>query len=262
MEYETIRFEVGETGVAVLTVNRPESFNGMNVQMGDELRRALVEVHEREEVRVLVLTGAGRSFCPGADIKGFNADDGPASGLVTPALGGSDMPRLLYEAPVPTIAAVNGACAGAGLGLACACDLRLAARSAVFRSAFLSVGVAGDMGVPWSLPRLIGAARAKEVSFLDAKLDSTRALEIGLVSEVVDDDRLPARAAELAAALAAGPPMAVRALKAHYLAAQRMGFDDFVDLEFQRHFHLLATEDAREGFVAFGERRTPRFTGR
>ncbi len=258
---ETTMFEVSDDGVATLTFNRPEHFNGMNVQMGDELRQALREIHQRRDVRVMVLTGSGRAFCPGADIKHFNAEGSPNAGVGSPAVTDTTTPTLLHEVPVPTIAAVNGACAGAGFGLACACDLRIAARSAVFRSAFLSVGVAGDMGVPWSLPRLIGAANAKRISFLDEKLSADQAKEMGLVSEVVDDDRFRDRVDELAKGLAAGPPLATRALKAHYLAAERVDFRGFIDLEFQRHFHLLTTNDAREGFMAFGQRRPPRFTG-
>ncbi len=258
---ETIRFDVSDSGVATLVFNRPEHFNGMNVQMGEELRQALLEIHGRPDLRVVVLTGAGRSFCPGADIKHFSAEGSPDAGVTTPAIRDSSTPVLLHEVPVPTIAAVNGACAGAGFGLACACDIRIAARSAIFRSAFLGVGVAGDMGVPWSLSRLIGAANAKRISYFDEKLSADEAKTLGLVAEVVDDDRFRPRVEELANRLAGGPPAATRALKAHYLAAERIDFRTFIELEFQRHFHLLATNDANEGFLAFGEHRAPRFTG-
>jgi 2-(1,2-epoxy-1,2-dihydrophenyl)acetyl-CoA isomerase len=233
----------------------------MTAEMGREIRDALAEAGRRDDLRVLVLTGAGRSFCPGADIKHFNAEGSPDAGLSSPAVADTSTPSLLHELPIPTIAAVNGPCAGAGFGLACACDLRVASRSAVFRSAFLSVGVAGDMGVPWSLPRLIGAANAKRISFLDEKLTPEQALTMGLVSYVFDDDEFRDRVRELAGRVAAGPPLASRALKAHYLAAEQTTFRTFVDMEFQRHFHLLATQDAREGFVAFGEHRQPKFTG-
>jgi 2-(1,2-epoxy-1,2-dihydrophenyl)acetyl-CoA isomerase len=259
--FDTIAFDVSHEGIATLTFNRPDHFNGMTAEMGRELREALAEVTRREDVRVLVLTGAGRAFCPGADIKHFNAEGSPDAGLTSPAVADTTTPSLLHELPIPTIAAVNGPCAGAGLGLACACDLRVANRSAVFRSAFLSVGVAGDMGLPWSLPRLIGAANAKRISFLDEKLTPEQALSLGLVSHVFDDDEFRDRVGELASRIAAGPPLATRALKAHYLAAEQTNFRTFVDMEFHRHFHLLATRDAREGFVAFGERRDAKFTG-
>jgi 2-(1,2-epoxy-1,2-dihydrophenyl)acetyl-CoA isomerase len=258
---ETMSFHVSDRGIATLTFNRPEHFNGMNVQMGEELRLALLEIHQRDDLRVVVVTGSGRAFCPGADIKHFNSEGSPDAGVESPSVRDTSTPVLLHEVPVPTIAAVNGACAGAGLGLACACDLRVAARSAVFRSAFLNVGVAGDMGVPWSLPRLIGAANAKRISFLDEKIGADEAKDLGLVSEVIDDDRFRDRVDQLAEQLATGPPQATRALKAHYLAAERIDFRAFVELEFQRHFHLLATNDANEGFRAFGERRAPVFTG-
>jgi 2-(1,2-epoxy-1,2-dihydrophenyl)acetyl-CoA isomerase len=258
---ETIAFDVSPEGIATLTFNRPDHFNGMTAEMGREIREALAEAARRDDLRVLVLTGAGRSFCPGADIKHFNVEGSPDAGLTSPAVSDTSTPSLLHELPIPTIAAVNGACAGAGFGLACACDLRVASRSAVFRSAFLSVGVAGDMGVPWSLPRLIGVANAKRISFLDEKLTPEQALTLGLVSHVFDDHEFRDGVRELAGRIAAGPPLATRALKAHYLAAEQTDFRTFVDMEFQRHFHLLATRDAREGFVAFGEHRKPEFTG-
>jgi 2-(1,2-epoxy-1,2-dihydrophenyl)acetyl-CoA isomerase len=259
--FKTITFDVASNGVATLAFNRPDNFNGMNAEMSDELMSVLYEVHRRPDLRVLVLTGSGRSFCPGADINGFNAGETSDAEVRSPAITNIATPSLLHGAPVPTIAAVNGACAGAGFGLACACDIRVAARSAVFRSAFLSVGVAGDNGVPWSLPRLIGAAKAKEISFLDAKFSAEAALATGLVSQVFDDDAFRSEVELLASRLAAGPPLGTRSMKANYLAAERVGFDDFIDLEFQRHFHLITTDDAIEGFRAFGERRTPRFTG-
>lgn len=261
-EYSTILFDLDESGTAVITFNRPDHFNGINLTMAAELNDALDRVVGLRDVRVLVLTGQGRSFCPGADVVGSHSGDGPLPDASP--LGGGDhsLPVRLYQLPFPTVAAINGACAGAGFGLACACDLRIAARGAVFRSAFLSVGVAGDMGVPWSLPRLIGAAAAKQISFLDDKFSADQALRYGLVLSVHDEADFPAAVTALTRRLAAMPPLAVRALKQHYLAAAGTDFPTFVDLELQRHYHLLATADAREGFAAFSQRRAPVFTGR
>ena len=264
-EYSSILYDVDDAGTAEITFNRPDHFNGMDLTMASELNDAFTRVASRRDVRVLVLTGKGRSFCPGADVIGLNVHDGPAS--LSPAdsditLPVRTLPVQLHELPVPTIAAVNGACAGAGFGLACACDLRIATRGAVFRSAFLSVGVAGDMGLPWSLPRLIGEAAAKQISFLDDKFSAEQALRYGLVASVHDDAEFPGAVTRLARRLAAMPPLAARALKQHYLAAARLDFPAFVDLEYQRHHQLLATADAREGFAAFRERREPVFTGR
>lgn len=260
--YTTIRLEHNDAGVATLTFDRPDHFNGVTVTMAAEMSDALDRVAADRDVRVLVLTGAGRSFCPGADVHGFNAAGGPAPADVSPLASDISLPVRLYELPVPTIAAVNGACAGAGFGFACACDLRVAARSALFRSSFLTVGLAGDMGLPWLLPRLVGESVAKRLSLLDDKLSAEQALDLGLVTSVHDDADFPAAVAAVAEHLAGRAPLAARALKQHYLTAARVDFRTFIDLEFQRHHHLLATDDAREGFAAFGERREPRFTGR
>ncbi|NKY58954.1 enoyl-CoA hydratase/isomerase family protein [Nocardia flavorosea] len=261
-DYTTIRLDHDDAGVATLTFDRPEHFNGVTVTMAAEMTDALDRVAGDREVRVLVLTGAGRSFCPGADVHGSNAQGGPAPADVSPVAADISLPIRLYELPVPTIAAVNGACAGAGFGFACACDLRVAARSAVFRSSFLTIGVAGDMGLPWLLPRLIGESAAKRLSLLDDKLSAGQALELGLLTSVHDDADFPAAVATVAAHLAGRAPLAARALKQHYLTAARVDFRSFIDLEFQRLHHLFATDDAREGFAAFSERRIPRFTGR
>jgi len=260
-DYSSILFDLDESGTATITFNRPDHFNGMDTTLAAELADALARVAGLRDVRVLVLTGKGRSFCPGADVIGSNAQGGPRPSASPVGFSDHSLPVRLYELPVPTVAAINGACAGAGFGLACACDLRIAARSAVFRSAFLNVGVAGDMGVPWSLPRLIGEAAAKQISFLDDKFSAGQALHYGLVMSVHDEADFPAAVTGLTQRLAAMPPLAIRALKQHYLAAARVDFPTFIDLELQRHYHLLATADATEGFAAFSERREARFAG-
>jgi 2-(1,2-epoxy-1,2-dihydrophenyl)acetyl-CoA isomerase len=208
-----------------------------------------------------VLTGIGRAFCPGADVISFAAS-GDVQPVTHPAINDANVPVLLKELPIPTIAAVNGACAGAGMGFACACDMRVAARSAVFRSAFVSIGVAGDMGMPWTLPRIVGDAVAKELTFLDEKISAEQALSIGLVSRVWDDDVFSQKVTEMADVITTKAPAAVRSLKRHFSSADRVDFRDFIELEFQRHYHLLATEDAAEGFSAFAQKRPARFTGR
>jgi 2-(1,2-epoxy-1,2-dihydrophenyl)acetyl-CoA isomerase len=206
---------------------------------------------------VLVVTGAGRAFCPGADLKHYAAD-GPSERLRPEYF---EITRLLHELPAVTVAAVNGACAGAGMGWACACDLRLAARSANFSTAFLRVAVAGDMALPWSLPRLIGAAKARELSFLCEKFSADQALGYGLVARVWDDDVFVAETERLVGQLASSSPAALRGMKANYVAAERMTFADFIGLETERHTRISASADTREAFAAFVEKRTPNFTG-
>jgi 2-(1,2-epoxy-1,2-dihydrophenyl)acetyl-CoA isomerase len=250
-DYETIRVEV--TGPsAVLTMNRPERLNGMTNLMLRETYFALQELAADDDVRVLVLTGAGRGFCPGADI--LHA----ASGAPDVELEAEwfQVPVLLHNMSAVTIAAVNGACAGAGLGWAMACDVRYAARSAKFNTAFLSVAVAGDMGLPWSLARLIGPARARELSFFPGKFDAAEAARIGLVNAVFDDDLFRTEVAARAAHLAAAAPAALRTMKANYVTAEQTTFDAFVRHETEQHLKLLAAPENAAAFRAFVERRT------
>jgi 2-(1,2-epoxy-1,2-dihydrophenyl)acetyl-CoA isomerase len=260
-EYATILYETGPDGVVTITLNRPESHNGLTVELARELRSAISRANSDPGLRVMVLTGAGRSFCPGADLKHFNAA-GPA-----PARDADDVVRqgsasLIHESPLLTVAAVNGACAGAGFGIACACDIRVAARSAVFRTAFLDVAVAGDYAVPWSLPRLVGAAKARELAFFCERFSAEEAQRIGLVARLWDDGAFRGEVAGLAATLAAKGPIALRAMKDHYNASERMGLREFEALELERHHTILKSEDTAEGFRAFVEKRPGRFVGR
>lgn len=250
--------------IATLTLDRPERMNAMNDAMAREVHAALTRVTADDAVRVIVLTGEGRAFCPGADVFAADGDDaGPEpSGEPPLELWHFRVPVLLHEAPQVTVAAVNGACAGAGLGWALACDFRFAARSARFATAFLRVGLAGDMGVPWTLTRLVGGAQARRLLLLDEKLDAERAAAYGMVHSVFPDEDFRAEVSAVVDRLAAAAPKALRSLKEHLVAAERLGFADFVDLETARHRRLVASEDAAEGMAAFAEGRPPRFTGR
>jgi 2-(1,2-epoxy-1,2-dihydrophenyl)acetyl-CoA isomerase len=257
-EYETITY-VKDGPVATLTMNRPDRMNAMTNRMVLETGRALVQAAEDPELRVLVLTGAGRSFCPGADLQGV------ASGSISEErLRPEDfrVPVQLHNLPAVTIAAVNGACAGAGLGWALACDLRIAARSAKFNTAFLDVGVAGDMGGPWSLGHLVGRAKARELYFLPEKFDADEALRIGMVNRVADDDAFPAEVDLVVERLRSAAPIALRTMKANFLDAERMDLAAFVGVETERHTRMFTTEDTREAFAAKVEKRAPRFVGR
>jgi 2-(1,2-epoxy-1,2-dihydrophenyl)acetyl-CoA isomerase len=254
--YETLRYERAGA-VATVTLDRPERRNAITNRMVSELTQVLAAAADDRDLRVLVLTGAGTSFSPGADLQRVAGGD---DDRLEPADFAA--PVLLHEMPAVTIAAVNGACAGAALGWACACDLRLAARSARFNTAFLDVGVAGDMGGPWTLPRLVGSAKARELYLLPDKFDDDEALRIGLVSRVVDDEALPGEVAALAGRLAAAAPLALRALKANFVDAERMDLAGFVALETERHLRMFTTRDTREAFAAKAEQRPPRFEGR
>ena len=254
MTFETITYEVAD-GLCRLTLDRPEQMNGMTNRMVREARDALELAAADESIRVLVLTGAGKAFCPGADLNHFTS-------------GGADerltarefaVTTLLHEIPAVTVAAVNGACAGAGMGWAMACDLRVMSAGARMNTAFLDVAVAGDMALPWSLPRLIGAGRARDLSFLPRRIAADEALALGLVARVFPDETFRADTEEVLAALLRKSPTALRGLKANYVAAERMALDEFVQHEAERHLVIAASADTQEAFRAFLEKREPRF---
>jgi 2-(1,2-epoxy-1,2-dihydrophenyl)acetyl-CoA isomerase len=254
VEFETLRYEV-EDGLARLTLDRPENMNGMTNRMVREARDALELAAGDASIRVLVLTGEGKAFCPGADLKHFSS--GEADERLTSRE--FKVTTLLHEIPAVTVAAINGACAGAGLGWALACDLRLMAAGARLNTAFLDVAVAGDMAIPWSLPRIVGAARARDLSFLPRRIDSEEALRIGLVTRLFPDDSFRAETEEVLTALLEKSPTALLGLKQNYIAAERMTFADFVDYEAERHLKIAASEDTAEAFRAFVEKRKPVF---
>jgi len=257
--FETILYEKSGA-VATLTLNRPERMNGMTNRMLLEAGEVLARAAADRDLRVLVLTGAGRAFCPGADLDVVASGESPTGDRVGPE--DFRAPVLLHDMPAVTIAAVNGACAGAGLGWACACDLRFAAASARFNTAFLDVGVAGDMGGPWTLARIVGAARARELYFLPGKFGAEEALRIGLVSAVFPDDRFRDEIRAVVERLAGAAPIALRTLKKNFVDAERMDFAGYVALETERHLPMFSTHDTREAFAAKVAKRKPRFLGR
>lgn len=254
-EFETIRLEV-DAGLARLTLDRPDRLNGMTNQMVREAHDAVSLVAADTSVRVLVLTGEGRGFCPGADLGHFT--DGGSDEVLTAEH--FQIVTMLHEMPAVTVAAVNGACAGAGMGWAVACDLRLMSATAKMNTAFLDVAVAGDMALPWLLPRLVGAAKARELSFLPSKLTADEALRIGLVARVFPEETFRDDVEEVLGSLLAKSPTALRGLKQHYVDAERMPLDEFVEHESRRHLEIAASADTAEAFRAFVEKRAPRFT--
>ncbi|MFT3976436.1 MAG: enoyl-CoA hydratase-related protein [Sphingomonas bacterium] len=249
--FETIDWR--ESGrVAHLTFNRPESRNGIVRRMLIELHEALDRLRARTDISVLVLSGAGGDFCPGMDLRA------KSDGSETP-VALFDVATLLHELPIVTIAAIRGACAGAGLTWAAACDLRYASDTARFNTAFLDVGLAGDMGGPWTLPRIIGAARARELYFMPGKFDAAEAERIGLVSRVFSDMDLDDQVTAIAGAIGAKAPATLRMMKENFLAAEQMDFASFIPFEAERHTASARTPDSREARAAFIEKRPPRF---
>ena len=250
--------------VLLIELNRPDRLNAMNKQMCAELVEVLEPLATDSSVRSVVLTGVGRGFCAGGDLGDIDDIareidvDAEAEGLRL--LHRSSL--LLRELPQPTIAAVNGPCAGAGLSWACAADIRVAAESAVFRTSFVSAGLTGDFGGTWTLPRIVGGAKARELYLLNAKVRSVEALRIGLVSEVTPDDQLRTRALEMAEQAATQAPLAMAGIKANLNDAERLSFADLLDVEAGRQAGATATIDCQEAANAFLEKRDPVFSGR
>ncbi len=249
--------------VAVVTLHRPDRLNAMTGAMLRDLLAVLETLAADDSMRAVVLTGAGRAFCAGADLAAA-----PVWGEGTPGQRGAELRRLmastqlLHDMPKPTIAAVNGACAGAGLALACAADIRIASASAVFRTAFLGAGLGGDFGISWTLPRLIGASKARELLLLDERVDAEQAQRIGLVGRVYPADELMRQALSTAERLSRAAPLAVAAIKANCNDAERLHLAAALDAESWRMVSCAGSDDAREAAAAFVEKRTPEFHGR
>ena len=254
-EVETTR----DGAVLTITLNRPDVLNAFNAAMHQALSAALKEA-EADEVRAVVITGAGRGFCVGQDLTEFRE----APGDIGERLRGNYHPNILAlrRLEKPVLAAVNGPAAGAGLSFACACDLRLAAASATFVPAFINIGLVPDSGGTYFVRRLLGTARAFEWMTSGRRLSAAEALDWGLVSEVVADEKLAERAAERAAELAAMPTRGVGLTKRLFDNAENATLEEQLELEAQLQTAATQTADFREGVNAFLEKREPRFEGR
>ena len=255
--------------VATVTLNRPERMNTMGDDLPERALEALQRAADDADVWAVILTGAGRAFCAGGDL-GAMAEGTTAREQATASdQGRVEHPRrmmrssqLLYEMPKVTIAAINGACAGAGLAWACACDLRYAAASAKFNVAFRNAGLSGDFGGTWTLPRIVGPAKARELYLLSPRFDATEAERIGLVSEVLPDGELMTRVRAVADDVVCSAPIAVRQMKANLNDALRLSFTELLDREAARHIASARTQDHKEAARAFLEKRPPAFGNR
>jgi 2-(1,2-epoxy-1,2-dihydrophenyl)acetyl-CoA isomerase len=246
-------------GVLTITLNRPDVLNALNGAMQAGLAAALKEARA-PDVRAVVLTGAGRGFCVGQDLGEFREQAGDIAGRLRSTYHPNVTALRALEKPV--IAAVNGAAAGAGLSLACACDLRIASDQAAFVPAFVNIGLVPDTGASWTIVRLLGQARAFEWMTSGRRLTAAEAHAWGLVAEVVEHDTLMARTAAVAAGYAAMPTVGIGMTKRLFEHAATTTFEEQLELEAQLQAAATRTEDFKEGVAAFLEKREPRFGGR
>ncbi len=254
-EVETSR----DGGVLTITLNRPEAYNALTASMHAALRAALDDARA-PDVRVVVVTGAGKGFCAGQDMKEFESVDRDIAGHLEASYHPNV--RAIRALEKPVIAAVNGAAAGAGLSLACACDIRIAADDAMFVPGFIGIGLVPDSGGSYFLARLLGPSRAFAWMTSNRRLTAADAHAWGLVDEVVEGDALQARVADRAVTYAEGPTAAIGMTKRLFDRAARSTLDEQLSLEAQLQSAATKTEDFREGVAAFLEKRPPRFSGR
>ena len=257
-----------DQGVLTLTINRPAARNALTKEMLEALAKQLANAEADDSVKCIVLTGAGAGFCAGGDVKRMAQSDGApmSAGAVDRSIQRQRRVQqatagALFKIPKPTIAAINGPAAGAGLSLALACDFRIMSSQAILTTAFAKVGVAGDFGGTYFMTQLVGAAKARQLYFLSERVDAAEAVQLGLANWTCAHAEFEARVDALASSLAAGPVIALRYMKENLNRAMSGSVDDCLDMEATHHIHCYATADHREAARAFVEKRVPVFTG-
>ena len=258
-----------ENGVGILTMNRPEARNAMSGEMNAAMQEMLAQFETDAEVRCVVLTGAGKGFCAGGDVKGMAAsgDGTVGTNTIDSAIHRQRVHQRatsgkLFKMPKPTLASLPGAAAGAGLSYALACDLRIMASSALLTTAFARVGFSGDYGGSYFMTQLIGSAKARELYYLSERVSAEEALNLGLTNWVCEPEELEEKTREIALRLANGPSVAYRYMKENLNRAMSGEVDDCLDLEATHHIHCGQTEDHRNAVKAFVEKTEPVFKGK
>lgn len=258
-----------QDGILTLTLNRPQARNAMSRAMNEALAQQLARAELDAAVKCIVLTGAGNAFCAGGDVKDMAAAGGGTVGAMTideaihrQRVNQRATAGKLFTLPKPTIAALPGAAAGAGLSLALACDLRVMASSAILTTAFARVGFSGDYGGTYFLTQLVGSCKARELYYLSERISADEALRLGIVNWVCEPQALAAKTREIALRLATGPTVAYRSMKENLNRALGGTLEECLDLEVTHHIHCGQTQDHREAARAFVEKREPVFHGR
>jgi 2-(1,2-epoxy-1,2-dihydrophenyl)acetyl-CoA isomerase len=257
-----------DAGVLTLTLNRPEARNAMSEAMNGALAEQLAWAELDPAVKCIVLTGAGKGFCAGGDVKGMAARTGGSEGptvdesIYRQRVNQRETSGRLFKMPKPTLAALPGAAAGAGLAWALACDLKIMARTAILTTAFARVGFSGDYGGTYFLTQLVGSAKARELYYLSERVSAEEALRLGLTNWVCEPEQLVAFTREIAGRLAKGPSVAYRYMKENLNRAMGGEVDECLDMEVTHHTHCVTTDDYRDAVRAFVEKREPVFNGR
>jgi 2-(1,2-epoxy-1,2-dihydrophenyl)acetyl-CoA isomerase len=250
--------------IATLVLNRPDRLNALNTELVATLNDALSRLAKDGSVRVIVLTGAGRAFCAGGDLAliGQGHETGALRGLQLLLASGTQAVLTMRTMPQPVIAAVNGAAAGAGMNIALAADIRIAAEEAAFGQNFAKVGLFPDFGGTYFLPQLIGPAKAAELFYTGDMIDARTALRLGIVNNVVPGPQLEAEVNTLAQKIAQGPPLAVRAIKKTLFGSEQEQLTLALGREVEEQVRCYLSDDCKEGIQAFFEKRPPKFSGK